>query len=125
MTVMDVAGRAAAGRTGALALAIGLVTAVAAHAPAAVAATTPSVEDLRALSLEELANVEVISVFKRPQTLSRTPASVYVITRDDIRRSGALTLPEVLRLAPNLMVARMNSRDYAIDRKSTRLNSRH
>ncbi|HEY9568830.1 MAG TPA: TonB-dependent receptor [Thalassobaculum sp.] len=95
-------------------MAIGLVTAVAAHAPAAVAATTPSVEDLRALSLEELANVEVISVFKRPQTLSRTPASVYVITRDDIRRSGALTLPEVLRLAPNLMVARMNSRDYAI-----------
>src|SRR3546814_14348357 len=113
MTVMDVAGRAAAGRTGALALAIGLVTAVAAHAPAAVAATTPSVEDLRALSLEEPANVEVISVFQRPHTLSRTPASVYVITRDPIHRSGALPLTEGLRLAPPPMVARLNPRTPA------------
>lgn len=81
---------------------------------AAIGATAPTVEELRSLSLEELASVEVTSVFKRPEPLGRTPAAAYVITRDDIRRSGALTLPDALRLAPNLMVARMNARDYAI-----------
>jgi len=66
------------------------------------------------LSLEELADIRVTSVSKQSERVGDAPASVYVITRDDIRRSGAITLPEALRLAPNLQVARNNARDYAI-----------
>jgi iron complex outermembrane recepter protein len=90
-----------------------LLVAVCAGAGAAHAAT-PSIEDLRRLTIEELANVQVSSLFKRPEPLSRTPASAYVITSEEIHRSGARTLPEALRLAPNLMVARRNSGEYAI-----------
>jgi iron complex outermembrane receptor protein len=70
--------------------------------------------DLADLSLEELANLEVTSVSRRAEPLSEAPASVFVITRDDIRRSGATSLPEALRLAPNLHVARVDARQYAI-----------
>ena len=72
------------------------------------------VEQLKDLSLEELANLTVTSVSKRPEPLSQAAASVFVITADDIRRSGATSLPEVLRLAPNLEVARINASQYAI-----------
>lgn len=80
----------------------------------ALAAGTPTLKDLGILSLEELADLQVTSVSKRPEPLSRAPASIYVITSDAIRRSGATTLPEALRLAPNLNVARLDSREYAI-----------
>src|SRR6185437_2113546 len=66
------------------------------------------------LSLEELANVEIVSVSKRAERLSDAPASVFVITADDIRRSGATSLPEALRLAPNLQVAQESASGYAI-----------
>jgi iron complex outermembrane receptor protein len=66
------------------------------------------------LSLEELANLEVTSVSRRAEPLSGAPASIFVITSDDIRRSGATSLPEALRLAPNLHVARVDARQYAI-----------
>jgi iron complex outermembrane receptor protein len=75
---------------------------------------SPTVEELRALSIEDLANIEIISVSKRPEPLSQAPASIYVITSEDIRRSGAVTLPDVLRLAPNLQVSRVSSSGYAI-----------
>ena len=71
-------------------------------------------EDLSRLSIEDLGRIEITSVTKRPQALSRSPASVFVITSDDIRRSGALTLPDALRLAPNLQVARTDAGQYAI-----------
>lgn len=71
-------------------------------------------QDLSTLSLEELAQVEVTSVSRRPERLADAAASVFVITRDDIRRSGAPSLVEVLRLAPNLNVQRVNAVDYAI-----------
>ena len=74
----------------------------------------PSVEDLRDLSIEELANLPVTSVSKSAQPLSEAPASIYVISADDIARSGARTIPEMLRLAPNLFVARINPSDYVI-----------
>jgi iron complex outermembrane receptor protein len=77
-------------------------------------ATPASVEDLRSLSIEDLANIEVTSVSKRPEPLSQAAASVYVIMSDDIRRSGAVSLPDALRLAPNLEVARVSSNSYAI-----------
>ena len=66
------------------------------------------------LSLEQLANIEVTSVSKRPERLSDAAASVYVITQEDIRRSGATSIPEILRLAPNLQIARVDSSQYAI-----------
>jgi iron complex outermembrane receptor protein len=70
--------------------------------------------NLADLSLEELANTQVTSVSRRPERLSDAAASVFVITAEAIRRSGATTLPEALRLAPNLQVARVNASEYAI-----------
>jgi iron complex outermembrane recepter protein len=77
-----------------------------------VAAQQPS--DLTAISLEDLLNVEVVSVRKSSQKLSRTPAAVFVITQSDIRRSGAASLPEALRLAPGIHVARVSGTVWAI-----------
>lgn len=74
----------------------------------------PTDQDLTRLSLEELAMVEVTSVSRRPEALSDAAAAIFVITAQDIRRSGATSLPEVLRLAPNLNVQRVNAVDYAI-----------
>ena len=83
-------------------------------AGAAAQGTALAARDLADLSLEQLANVVVSSVSRRDEPLSRAPASVYVITGDDVRRSGATSLPEALRLAPNLQVARVDSSQYAI-----------
>lgn len=71
-------------------------------------------EELVDLTIEELANIQVTSVSRRPERLLDAPASVYVITADDIRRSGAGTLPEVLRLAPSLQVAQSSNTTYSI-----------
>ncbi|MEC5386469.1 TonB-dependent receptor [Uliginosibacterium sp. H3] len=80
--------------------------------PTLAAATTK--DELSDLSLEQLSSIRVTSVSRRPEPLAKAAASIYVITADDIRRSGARSLPEVLRLAPNLQVARLNGREYAI-----------
>ncbi len=74
----------------------------------------PGDQDLARMSLEELSMVEVTSVSRRPQALADAAAAIFVISADDIRRSGATSLPEVLRLAPNLNVQRVNAVDYAI-----------
>ncbi|HJU17271.1 MAG TPA: TonB-dependent receptor [Stellaceae bacterium] len=81
---------------------------------AAGAAHAQSIEELRQLSLKQLGEVEITSVSLRPEPLSQAVASVYVISHADILRSGATTLPEVLRLAPNLEVARLNAFTYTI-----------
>jgi iron complex outermembrane receptor protein len=70
--------------------------------------------DMAELSLEELANIQVTSVSKRSESLSDAAASIFVITGSDIRRAGATSLPEALRLAPNLQVARVDARNYAV-----------
>ncbi|MGN6514314.1 MAG: TonB-dependent receptor plug domain-containing protein [Rhizomicrobium sp.] len=70
--------------------------------------------DLSKLSIEQLENVEITSVSKRPEPLGVAPAAVYVITHDEIVRSGALTIPEILRLAPNLFVAQTSPSSYII-----------
>ncbi len=75
---------------------------------------SPDVTDLSALSIEELAELTVLSATKTPQALSEVPTSLYVITREEILRSGAQNLPETLRLAPNLQVQQINTREYAI-----------
>jgi len=69
---------------------------------------------LKKLSLEELADIEVTSVSKHPEKLSQTPSAIQVISAEDIRRSGATSIPEALRLADNLDVAQVNSHDWAI-----------
>lgn len=65
-------------------------------------------------SLEQLLNVEVTSVSKKEQKLSRTAAAVFVIGHDDIRRSGAQNLPDVLRMAPGVEVAQIDANAWAI-----------
>ena len=74
----------------------------------------PTARDLAELSLEQLANLQITSVSKRPERLADAAASVFIITAEDIRRSGATTLPEALRLAPNLMVARASASTYSV-----------
>jgi len=69
---------------------------------------------LSRMSLEELARVEVTSVSKSAQSLTTAPATIYVITAEEIRRSGVLSIPEALRLAPNLQVEQINSQEYQI-----------
>ena len=75
--------------------------------------------DLADLSLEELGNVVVTSVSRRRERLAAAPASIYVITREDIRRAGVTSLPEALRLAPNLQVARADTNQYAISARGS------
>jgi iron complex outermembrane receptor protein len=71
-------------------------------------------EDLTQMSLADLAKVEVTSVSKRSEGLQRAPAAVYVISHDDIERSGVTSVPEALRLAPNLLVTQTSSSAYVI-----------
>jgi iron complex outermembrane recepter protein len=71
-------------------------------------------EDLTRLSLEELMNIKITSVAKKPQRVSQSAAAVHVITQDDIRRSSATSVPELLRNVPGLNVARIDSNKWAI-----------
>jgi len=71
-------------------------------------------EDLTAISLEELMDIEVTSVSKKEQQLSRAAAAIYVITQEDIRRSGVTSIPGALRMAPGLQVARIDASKWAI-----------
>jgi len=84
----------------------------AAHASIAQQPVQPA--DITSLSLEELGNIQITSVSKKPERLSDAAASVFVITAEDIRRSGARDIPEALRLAPNLQVAEASAVGYAI-----------
>jgi iron complex outermembrane receptor protein len=82
-----------------------------------------AVEDLGRLSIDELANLQITGVSRQPEPLSRVPAAVYVITNEDIRRSGATSVAEVLRLAPSLQVARLSSSTYAISARGFNHNT--
>jgi iron complex outermembrane receptor protein len=77
-------------------------------------AATPATANLANLSFEELANIQITSVSKKEERLADAPASVFVITAEEIRRSGATSIPEALRLAPNLQVAQVSANGYAI-----------
>src|SRR5258708_18664354 len=70
--------------------------------------------DLADLELEQLTRITVTSASRREERLVEAPASIFVISAEDIRRSGANSIPEVLRLAPNLHVARADNNQYAI-----------
>ncbi len=71
-------------------------------------------EGLLSMDLEELMNVEVTSAFKKPQNFRNIPAAVYVITSDDIRRSGAESIPEALRMVPGVNVAKLDNGNWAV-----------
>src|ERR1041384_5390251 len=70
--------------------------------------------DLTSMSLEDLMNIQVTSVSKTAQSVSEAPAAITVITQEDIRRSGLDSIPELLRLAPGMEVARFNGNQWAI-----------
>jgi iron complex outermembrane receptor protein len=91
-----------------------LVVTAGLFAAAPAAAAENSGDDLADMSIEQLGSIEVTSVSKRAEPLSAAAASIYVITSDDIRRLGATSIPEALRLAPNLQVARLDALSYAI-----------
>jgi iron complex outermembrane receptor protein len=78
------------------------------------ALAAPAASELSDLSLEQLSNVVVTSVSRQEERLAGAAASISIISSSDIRRSGARTLPEALRMAPNLQVARVDARNYAI-----------
>jgi iron complex outermembrane receptor protein len=73
-----------------------------------------SMADLSTLDLEELARVRVTSAARRPETLGNSSAAITLISGEDIRRSGAATLPEALRLLPGLTVFQGGTRDWAV-----------
>src|SRR5688500_8219015 len=89
---------------GLLAAAAGLAMAIAAATPAA--AQGEEVSELDKLTIEDLGEVDITSVSKKAEPVTAAPSAVYVITNRDIQSSGVLSLPEALRLAPNLQVAR-------------------
>jgi iron complex outermembrane receptor protein len=70
--------------------------------------------DLAEMPLEKLMTINVTSVSKKAEKLSESPAAISVLTQDDIRRSGATSLPEALRLIPGLDVAQVDSQQWAI-----------
>jgi iron complex outermembrane receptor protein len=74
----------------------------------------PSAPRLAELTLAQLGEIEITSVSKQPEDVWRTAVAIHVITADDIRRSGALTIPEAVRLAPGIAVARIDSDHWSI-----------
>lgn len=74
----------------------------------------PTIGQLKQLNVEDLMNVEVTSVSRHPEKLIAAASAIQVITQEQIRRSGATSIPEALRLADNLQVAQKNSHDWAI-----------
>jgi iron complex outermembrane recepter protein len=85
--------------------------------------TSSSPDALKKLSLEQLMNLDVTSVAKQPQPYGEAPAAIEVITNDEIRRSGASSIPEALQLADNLEVAQKNSHDWAISARGFNTDS--
>lgn len=70
--------------------------------------------DLTKVKLEDLMNIEVTSVSKKEQKLSQTASAVFVISQEDIRNSGAMNIPDLLRMVPGVDVAQINANKWAI-----------
>ena len=70
--------------------------------------------DLTEASLEDLMNIEVTTVSKKEQKLSQAPAAVFVITQEDIRRSGMFNLPDLLRMVPGVQVGQVQGGEWAV-----------
>ncbi|MHB9117598.1 MAG: TonB-dependent receptor plug domain-containing protein [Burkholderiales bacterium] len=91
-----------------------LSAALLASAPAAWADGAGNSAKLTDLTLEQLLQTEVVSAGKKPQKVDDTAAAIFVLTREDIRRSGLTSVPELLRLVPGLEVAQINADTWAI-----------
>jgi iron complex outermembrane recepter protein len=81
---------------------------------AAQAGSAAATGELKQLSLEELMDIQVTSVARHPEALQQAAPSIQVISREDIRRSGASSIAGAHRLADNLEVAQKNSHDWGI-----------
>src|SRR6266851_5773363 len=92
---------------GHLGLAAALLTAIPAY-------SQEKPRDLAEKSIEDLMKVEVTSVSKKEQKLSSVAAAIFVISQEDIRRSGATSIPDLLRQVPGLDVAQINANTWAI-----------
>lgn len=79
-----------------------------------VAIASPNISDTFELSPEQLMDAEIISVSKKTETVSDAPAAIYVITNEDIIRSGVTTIPDALRMAPGVEVAQSDANSWAI-----------
>src|SRR4051812_4163502 len=66
------------------------------------------------MSLDQLSNIEVTSVSKKAEKANEAAAAVFVITQEDIKRSGATSIPEALRMAPGIDVAQAGAHDWAV-----------
>jgi iron complex outermembrane receptor protein len=82
---------------------------------AAALANADQLAELKRMSVDELLNVEVTSVSRREEGLRRAAAAIAVLNNDDLRRSGATSMPEALRLVPGLHVARQNSTSWSVN----------
>lgn len=101
-----------AGAVCGLVLRAGLLLLCVAVLPARGLAQDPG--DLASKSLEELMNIKVTSASKKEEKLFKTAAAIYVITQEDIRRSGMTTIPDLLRMVPGLDVARIDGTKWAV-----------
>src|SRR6185503_15444541 len=72
------------------------------------------VPDLAAATIEDLMKIEITSASRKEQRVDEVPAAVYVITHNDIRRSGMTSVPDLLRLVPGVQVAHINSNKWAV-----------
>jgi iron complex outermembrane receptor protein len=70
--------------------------------------------DITQSTIEDLINIKITTASKKPKTLSHSPAAVFVLTSDDIRRSGVTSIPEALRLVPGVQVARVDANKWAV-----------
>ena len=83
--------------------------------PCAGATSSPEAQNpVKHLSLAELGNIDVTTVSKEPERAMQTDAAIYVITQEDIERSGATTIPDALRLAPGVEVAQIDSHSWSV-----------
>lgn len=78
--------------------------------------------DITQLSIEDLLNLKITSLSKKPQFITRAPSAVHVLTAEDIRRSGVTSIPEALRLVPGIQVARVDANKWAVSSRG--FNSR-
>ena len=66
------------------------------------------------MSLAELTNIEVTSVSKTPEKENEAAAAIFVITADDIKHSGATTIPDLLRMVPGVTVTQAGAHDWTV-----------
>ncbi len=85
-----------------------------AHSFSQLEPTSPVVPSLKGLTLQQLGEIKVTTATKEPEEVWKTPAAIFVITQEDIERSGATSIPEALRLAPGVEVERIDSDKWAI-----------